>query len=518
MTHDKLTSLEDREFDVVIIGGGIVGASTAREAAAAGYSVLIVEKGDFASGTSSRSSRLMHCGLRYFEAPHPIRYFLRHPGRFFTSMRMAKAGMRERREHALTSGPRVRPLDFYFPIYRDGEYAPWQVDAAFSILKRLAPGDVPLDYKRLAKKDAVKIPMVAALGRRDDMHSAAKFTEYQFNWPERLCIDAVLDAQQAGAVALNYTQADLGEAGQGSRKIRLRDNAGNQAQVSGKRVMVMAGIWIDEILGKTESAPTRKVFGTKGAHILFRLPPEYRKQGITTVNSVGEPFYCIPWGDLHYIGPTETPYDGDPDNIHASAEDLEFILHETDRLFPGLGVTRDKIIKTWAGVRPLSYDPAHPKGNRSRLLHDLASEGLQGVFAMTAGPIMSHRDAGREVVTRLRQDMQPSNAPRPQTYAPRLPLENSNTAPLIEGSDYRLADIRVAVQQEQARTLMDVLYRRSGIGHQHNFSAEEIERAAGVMAEELGWTEAEMKAEIDRYKTLTARLFTVPGTMPEKHA
>ena len=99
---EQIKALDGQVFDVVVIGGGAVGCSAAREAAAAGYSVLLVEKGDFASGSSSRSSRLLHCGLRYFEAPNPVAYFARHPGRFLTSLSMARQGMRERREMVLT--------------------------------------------------------------------------------------------------------------------------------------------------------------------------------------------------------------------------------------------------------------------------------------------------------------------------------------------------------------------------------------------------------------------------------
>lgn len=516
LDNNTLSSLDGQSFDVIIIGGGVIGASSAREATAAGYSVLLVEKGDFASGTSSRSSRLLHCGLRYFEAPKPIRYFLRHPGRFLTSLRMARGAMRERRDLALNAPERVRPLDFYFPIFKDGEYYPWQMDMAFGLLSRLAPGDVPLDYKRLVGKEAANVPIVAALGRQDDLHSAIQFKEYQFNWPERLCIDAVLDAEQGGATVLNYTEASLGDAVSADlRAVTLRDTSGGHAEVSGKRVMVMSGIWIDDILGKTAASPGRKVFGTKGAHMVFRLPDEYRRQGITTINSVGEPFYCIPWGDLHYIGPTETPYDGDPDDIHATKEDFDFLLHETDRLFPGLKVTRDKVMWTWAGVRPLTYDPAQPKGNRSRILHDLGKEGLPGVFALTAGPIMTHRDSGREVAKRLREEIQPSREPLMISSTPRMPVENSNTEPVISGEDYTLADVRNAIRNEHARSLMDVLYRRSGIGHRHRFVGKEIEPVARVLGEELNWSDEKREAEISAFESLRKRLFEVPGTSAE---
>lgn len=509
-SNPRLGTLTGTVFDVVIIGGGAVGCSTAREAAAAGYSVLLVEKGDFASGSSSRSSRLLHCGLRYFEAPNPVRYFTRHPKRFFTSLRMARQGMRERREMVLTAPERVTPIDFFFPVYKDSPISPWQLDVGFAILRRLAPGDVPLDYKPLDKDEALRKPMVAALGNHDSLQAVGRFTEYQFNWPERICIDAMLDAESAGAVVLNYTEASLGPSIDDGHAITLRTQDGATVSVTGRRVMAMSGIWIDRVLGSSGRATRRKVLGTKGSHIVIRLPEEYRGQGITTMNSMGEPFYCIPWHDLHYIGPTETVYEGDLDDIHVTEEDLEFILAETATLFPGLGVTRNDVLRTWAGVRPLTFDPAHPKGNRSRVLHDLGSEGLEGVYAMTAAPVMSHRDSGRKAVEALRASLAPTKEQVALDYRPRLPLENTNSIPICDGADYTLSDVQNAVRSEHARSLLGVLHRRSGVGLRKDLSNEEIERVAETMGRELGWSEEDRRKEIERYKHKTARLYGVP--------
>lgn len=504
--------LAGRVFDVVVIGGGIQGTSAAREAAAAGYSVLLVEKDDFASGASSRSSRLLHCGLRYFEAPAPFRYFLQHPGRFMAAYRMARQAMLARREIVLTTSQRVVPLTFAFPVYRDGPYTPFQVDIAFKMLSRMAPSDVPLNYRQLKGEAARSNPMVAALGRQQDLVSAAQFTEYQFNWPERLCVDAVLDARQLGAEVLNYTEASIGPLHDDMRIVSLHGLNGAAVEVKARRVLTMAGVWIDKVLRKAKPDMPRKIFGTKGAHIVIRLPEKYRRHGVSTINSVGEPFYCIPWHDLHYIGPTETPFDGDPDRVHTDADDLEFILDETASLFPGLNVTKADVVSTWAGVRPLTYNEDFPKGDRARTLHDLSSDGMPGVLAMTAGPIMSHRLSGREVIQRLKGEITPSGTPGALTYAPHLPLENTNTKPLADtDTDYHLADVRQAVQHEQARSLFDVLYRRTGLGWRHKFDDEELSAVADLMAEELSWPKERRDMEIEKFRNETERLFGVPG-------
>ncbi len=511
LTSD-LSRLAGNTYDVVVIGGGIIGSSTAREAAAAGYSVLLVEKGDFASGASSRSSRLLHCGLRYFEAPAPFRYFLRHPDRFVSALKMARQAMLARREIVQTTNQRAVPLVFAFPVYRNGPYTPLQVDIAFKLLARMAPQDVPLNYRRLKGKAASGNPMVAALARQQDLLSAAQFTEYQFNWPERLCVDAVLDARQLGAEAVNYTEASIGPLQGDCRVVCLSDASAKQVEVTARRVVTMAGVWIDKVLRKSKPDMPRKTFGTKGAHIVVRLPEKYRHHGISTINSHGEPFYCIPWHDLHYIGPTETPYDGDPDRVNVDASDLEFMLSETASLFPGLNITRTDVLSTWAGVRPLTYNDSFPKGDRARTFHDLAADGMPGVFAMTAGPIMSHRISGREVVDRLRSEINPSGSPATLSYAPHLPLANTNTSPLADtDTEYHLADVRQAVRHEQARTLFDIVYRRTGLGWRHTFDGTELDAIADIMAAELGWSPQRRNAEISQFRQETESLFGVPG-------
>ena len=126
-----LNELDGEKYDAVIIGAGVNGASAAQHLSAAGYSVLLIDKGDFASGSSSRSSRLLHCGLRYLAPGASMWDFARHPGMLATALRMAKQAMESRAQLVTTAPERVRPMKFHFPIYRDGPYAKWQIGLAF---------------------------------------------------------------------------------------------------------------------------------------------------------------------------------------------------------------------------------------------------------------------------------------------------------------------------------------------------------------------------------------------------
>jgi glycerol-3-phosphate dehydrogenase len=507
----SLAELDSRTFDVVVVGGGIIGAATAREAAKAGYSVLLAEKSDFATGATSRSSRLLHCGLRYFETPKPFRTFAKHPGHLLVALRMARQAMQCRYEFVKSAPERVTGIEMLFPIYKNSHYLPWQIDLGFSLLSRMAPRDVPLNYRRLNRDKALAHPMCANLANKENLHSVAIFTEYQLVWPERICIDAILDAEELGAVALNYTNASIGQMDGDTRSVFLDQANGETAEVTGRRVMVMAGYWIDRILFKANPDTPPKSFGTKGAHIVIQLPENLRGIGMATVNSRGEPFYCIPQGDLHYIGPTETVYDGDPDTICCNEDDLIFLLEESRELFPGFNLGREDVIRTWAGVRPLTFDKDFPKGKRSRELHDLSTAGLSGVFAMTSAPIMTHRDAAREVVSKLKEKIAPSGAPKQIECQPHLPKENSTSPYLLQSKKAcHLADVRTAVREEHSRHMDDVLYRRIGIGWRHFFTEDELAPIAEVMAEELNWTPEQKAIEISKFQEEVKELFGVP--------
>src|SRR6266704_278849 len=129
----NIAELDAKKFDVIVVGGGINGASTAQHLAAAGYRTLIVDKGDFGSGASSRSSRLLHCGLRYLAPGRSILDFVRHPSRFVVALRMARLAMEARSEFVRTSPGRTSVMALHFPVYRGGPYASWQIDVAFKL-------------------------------------------------------------------------------------------------------------------------------------------------------------------------------------------------------------------------------------------------------------------------------------------------------------------------------------------------------------------------------------------------
>jgi glycerol-3-phosphate dehydrogenase len=476
--RSSLADLEGRDFDVAVVGAGINGSSAAQHLAAAGYRVLLVDKGDFASGASSRSSRLLHCGLRYLAPGRSMFDFVRHPSRLAVALRMARLAMQARAEFVKTSPERAKPIRLHFPIYRNGPYSGWQVDLAFSILNRFGDAAVPLDYERIGPDEAKRTPLVSGLRDMDDLASVAAFREYQFEWPERIALDAIADAERMGASSRNYTKARMAshEAGQGW-SVELTDMLEQTPPVTvrAKMVLNLAGVWIDDVLQDARRGAGRKIFGTKGAHVVVQLAPECRDLGIATLNSLGLPFYCIPWRGMHYFGPTETPYEGDHDRVTVTADEVAFLLGEANRLLPSLKLTSEDGIMTWAGVRPLTYDEAVPFGNRSRVIHDLDAEGLPDALAMTAGPVMTHRSAGRELTERVGRRVRPSGPPARANYA----------ASAAASSDI-----------EQATSLSDLLFRRRGVGWSGPPSPDDLDAAGAELGAALGWDDPRRAREI----------------------
>lgn len=509
-----IEKLDKKRFDVCVVGAGVNGASAAQHLASAGYDVLLVEKGDYGSGTSSRSSRLLHCGLRYF-APGStgatMLGFLRHPSQAATALRMAKLAMHARRQIVKTAPERTRPLNFHFPIWRDSLYKPWQVRAALNLLAAMAPKDVPLGHRMIAPAEAKRLPLVNGLRDLDRLTAIGKFTEYQFEWPERLCVDAVLDAERLGATVRNYTAATRMTRKAEMWEIELSDVlTGATATASAKIVLNMAGIWIDKVNAISGEERPRKVLGTKGIHIMVQLPPECADNGIVTFNRLNEPLYCIPWRGMHYFGPTESVYEGNVDDISAEDGEIESLLAEGNHLLPGLKLKRSDILFTWAGVRPLSYDPALPMGKRSRDVHDLASAGMPDAFAMTAGPIMTHRSAGAEMVSIVKQRLQPSRPAKAVDYSARKFPDNQNSPPVLEDwTQAKLSDLIHAARHEHATGLADLMFRRVGAGWTKTMGYDDAEKAAMAVAEVFGWDSERAKKEADAYRAYLRRMHAV---------
>lgn len=501
MTPDRA---QHELFDVVVVGGGINGASAARELSASGFQVLLAEKADLANGASSRSSRILHCGLRYFETSHPVRTFASSPRRLSSAIKMAKAAMEAREELVRLQPERCKPFTMCFPLYRGDEIRGWHLDMGFALLKRLGPPDPSLEYRRISANLDRELPFTVDLRDRRQLSSIATYREYMIDWPDRICVDDALEAERNGAVLRLFTRASLRERlSSGEWIVELADGAGPIEKVRAKVVLNLAGTWMDDLFPPGEASNTPLVRGTKGSHIVVRLPDRYQGFGVATLHRGGMPFYCLPLdGDRFFFGPTETPYDGDADKVRPSGQDIDFLLGEGNHLLPGLKLRRRDVEFSWAGVRPLTYDPNEPMGRRTREIHDLRHRGLQGVLAMTAGPVMSHRSAGRDLRDAVARLIPPS---RQAMTAAGLP---ESGAPMsVAQVDDPAAAVRAAVLMEHARDLRGILYTRTARAWGQHLDRNAVESAAKSVADLLDWGPEQVAGQVEEFLDHQQRAF-----------
>jgi glycerol-3-phosphate dehydrogenase len=515
-----LTELQNASYDVIVVGGGISGTSAAQHLAAAGYSVLLVEKDDFASAATSRSGRVLHCGLRYLAPAYSPWEFLRHPGKLFTAIRVARKSSLASDEFVATTPERARRMTLSIPVYRDSPFPGWQVGLGAALLKLVAGRRLPLAFRRASAAKAQAMPLAKWLRAPDKLESVVSFDDYQFDWPERICLDCALDAERMGAIVRNYTSAVAIERVDGLWKVDLRDElAGNGASVtvSAPLLLNMAGAWIDKVNVGIRGAgkPPRKVVGVKGVHVLVRLPPECAGQGLAGINRENEGIACLPWGGLHFVGPTETVYEGDIDDVRPLEEDITFLLDEINYLLPGIRLERKDVLQSWAGIRPITYDPALPKGRRMpfSVLQDLEPEGLPNVLTITWAAIMFHRDAAREVVATVAKKLKPSGRRKKPDYSARSFPENQNSPPLVfSRPEVKVADIAYAARHEKGQTLVDLLFRRTGLGWRASIPKEAVRTAAEIAGQELGWDERTKEHEIEKFHAYVASYHGEPAT------
>ncbi|YCI04571.1 FAD-dependent oxidoreductase [Ensifer sp. D2-11] len=488
-------------YDTLVVGGGIIAAAAGQHLTAAGYRTLLVERDDYGAGTSSRTSRLQHCGLGYLSAGRgSIAALLARPLAAIECFSLMRRAMQGRAEFVRTAPERVRPVTFIVPLTRENAVPRWKARFAFWLMAASDGGAVPLDFRILSAKEARAHPAFKGMAGLDGIRGALTFTEYQYHWPERIVVDTVMKARAIGMEALNHT-AVTALAREGDLWRVTLTAAGGPRDVLARAVVNCAGVWVDEIIAMAGTPHIRKNTGEKGTNIVLRLPESLRGIGLETVTADGAPFYLIPWGELHYVGPWDSASDGRPEGFRASEAEIAAILDQLERLFPGLGLRRQHVLYSWAGVRSRSLS-ADGKGSAPAVReHDLTDEGLPNVFTFTGGLLMTHRDAGRRLTRAVSRRLKPSG--------PRRPLDTSVT--FVGGLDCVTEGcVAHAVLHEQARTLSDILRRRLSVGWEPDLGLRHAETAARLAAPHLGWTPEETAAQVAGFIEETAVAFGFP--------
>ena len=476
-----ISALSDQYFDVLVIGGGIFGAGVARDAALRGLRVALVEKSDFASGTSSRSSKLIHGGFRYLQQH---------------DFKLVFEACRERRILQRIAPHHVRPLPFLFPIYKDGSISLAKLRLGMTLYDWLALYRNIAPHRTLSAKRALEMePSLSPEGLR----GAVMFYDCQED-DARFCIDHILHAAELGAVCLNYC-ALTGFVTRENRIVaaRVRDEVGSCTSEVTARVFINAtGPWVDQVRALTPfDDDTTRLSPTKGVHLV--LPRLTQEHAIAfQARRDGRILFVLPWGDYSLVGTTDTEFQGDADQARAERVDIEYLLTEVRALFPEAQLSEAEVATTFTGVRSLLASNAASPSARSRE-HRVVRHG-RNVLSLVGGKYTTYRAIAQETVDAAFRIL---TVTAPPCRTAEVPLPNQRPAPtgekISDSPTVCVSDIAHACEQEMAVTLSDVMRRRTQLALSRAGGPEIALQVARIMAPLLGWSQDEERAQFERY-------------------
>ena len=536
MTSASSRGLDDGSYDAIVIGGGMAGAGVARDLALRGVGVALVEKADFAWGTTSRSSKLIHGGLRYLE---------------LFDFGLVRESLRERETLRKLAPHVVRPLPFLVPIYRTSSRRLIEIRIGLKLYDWLTPGRDRERYRVLSTIDALSLePGI----RARDLRGAGYYFDDLLVFPERLCLENVLSACRHGARAFNYAEVEeiVRDVRGVPSGVRVRDLLGDRVVTLQARVVVNAtGPWVDRLREKAgiqERGP-HVVRTTKGIHCLL---PRLTDRAIYHSTGDDRMIFVIPWREFSLVGTTDTDFDGDLERLYATTDEVAYLLNEVREALPDPRVAFERVAYTYAGVRPLSFEEGRRASEVSRA-HKVVDE-LGGRFlSVTGTKLTCFRSQAAEVgdtVMRTLHRTAPSRTARltldgaddeagrveartwldvsADVEASGLRLETLERLVATYGRGYRrvvelagkvpggadrlcprnpeiVAQLHHAVQEELAVSLQDVLLRRTGIGTSACQGLDCAEAIGERMAQLCGWGSRRLSAELDAYEAHVAR-------------
>ncbi|MBI2000931.1 MAG: glycerol-3-phosphate dehydrogenase [candidate division NC10 bacterium] len=531
--QDRLQGLDGQPFDVVVIGGGMAGAGIARDAAIRGYRTLLLERKDFAFGTTSRSSKLIHGGLRYLE---------------LFDFGLVRESLRERERLQRLAPHLVRPLPFIVPVYRGARRGMITVRVGMKLYDLLTPGKRTEDYRTMSRAETLQ--REPHLEPRDLLGAGFYFDDLLL-LPERLCLENILSARRWGALVFNYAEVTAlaqppAPNPQSLWQVEVRDVLGGSvARVTARVVVNAAGPWVDRVrrLARVDEG-RRCVRTTKGIHLLL---PRITDHAVYIAAKRDERmFFVIPWREFSLVGTTDTDFEGDLDGLAATREEVRYLLQETQRVFPTTRVREEDIAYTYAGVRPLAFEEGRAASAVSRE-HKVIPEGETDTFlSITGTKLTCYRSLAEEAVDRVgrllgrpvpcrthglaldgsdgdgtvevrlwadvadvarRSGLDPDQIQNLlQIYGRRYPavLESAARAPeLRERLCKQNPDIRgqllYALEHELTETLSDFLLRRTGIGTSACMGLDCCRQIAAWMGEMRGWDARRVDGEIEAF-------------------
>ncbi|MDB6149235.1 MAG: glycerol-3-phosphate dehydrogenase [Chthoniobacter sp.] len=475
--EQTIRALTEAPLDVLVIGGGIVGAGIARDAAMRGLKVGLVEQHDFAFGTSSRSSRLLHGGLRYLAQG---RIGLVH-----------EASVEKKIIHQIA--PHLaQPLPFIFPTYRGNkDWVLWQLKIGVKIYDLLCHGRNLGRSTWLSTNETLeKVPGLAAPGLKGAVRYYDGFTN-----DARLVIDTLRSAAKSGAHLLNYCRLQDSAPGPDWTCAVMDQQATRSFAIRARAVVNATGPWAD---GLPHSRVKLRL--TKGIHIV--VDRARLAVADTVVMTEGKRIlFAIPWGERTILGTTDTDHEGSPNRVTAEPPEIRYLLEVANRFFPGVALREEDVISTWAGLRPLIADPKGRPSDISRS-HEIRSPEA-GWWDVSGGKLTTYRLMAEQTVDRIVKSLTTNGARRFQNCRtadePLLPIVDTAGVSAIVPPEFSRFAVEHYCRAEWAWQLADVMLRRTSWHYYFTDAPEKAEQVAGWMAEILGWSNAERARELEQY-------------------
>jgi len=466
---DLIARSAEQPADLLIIGGGISGAGIARDAALRGLRTVLVEREDFASGTSSRSSRLVHGGVRYLEHGY---------------LHLVFESSRERRTLLRIAPHLVHPLQFTWPVYRGARLARWKILAGLWLYDLLSL------FRNAHPHRALSVPGVFAEEpalRREGLTGGALYFDARTD-DARLTLANILSAVDAGAAALNYVEATalLAEGGNVCGAV-VHDRIGQRSFEVRARVVINAcGPYTDAIARLENADAPPALRGSKGVHIAVPAARIGNRNAVTMLHPAdGRVLFTLPGAEVTIIGTTETETAQDPHEVRPLAADVQYLLDAANFFWPAATLAPADVITAWAGIRPLVASHAANAGSASR--EHAITVGPRGVVAITGGKLTTYRAMAEEVTDVVEHRM--GRRPTPCRTARELLPDPG---------------------REFACRVADVLVRRTKIAfNTRDHGMSQAEGVARALAAEHGWDEAAIAQALADYRAEIARLFTI---------
>jgi glycerol-3-phosphate dehydrogenase len=514
--------------DLLVLGGGITGAGIARDAAMRGLRTALVDKGDFGSGTSGRSSRLVHGGLRYLEQG---------------GWRLVLEASRERRTLLSIAPHLVWPRSFLFPIHAGGRLPLWKLAAGLWVYDLLALFR-NVRWHRVLSKRAMR--RAEPLLRSHDLKGGARYHDAQCD-DARLTLANVRSAHEHGALVANYAAAERLAVADGTvRGAHVLDRlARRQLTVRALVVVNATGPWSDDVRGADGVAPLLR--RTKGTHVAVPRGRLGNREAIALTSPIdGRVMFILPWGDLSYIGTTDTDTPEGPDSVQASADDVIYLLRSANAYFPDARLQPSDVVSTWAGLRPLLRTDAAASPSAVSREHRIV-DSPSGLISIVGGKLTTYRVMAAQVVDHVWRRLQSLDgrppSPRARTDKEPLPggvahdlavlareLEREGFAaevaqhlvrqygseapavgrlarsdlelrrPIVPGHPALRAELVHAARREMAVTLSDLLVRRTHVFYETpGHGVAEAPELVELAARELGWDAARKATELAEY-------------------